>query len=47
MEKNIKLIDENLVGQKGLSRYSDPKINWRRDIDEYDIAIYTDRMCFT
>jgi hypothetical protein len=47
MEKIIKLIDENLVGQKGLSRYSDPKINWRRDIDEYDIAIYTDRMCFT
>lgn len=47
MEKIIKLIDENLIGQKGLSRYSDPNINWQRDIDEYDIAIYTDRMCFT
>jgi hypothetical protein len=46
MEKTIKFIDENLVGQKGLSRYADPDINWQKDIEEYDIAIYTDRMCF-
>jgi hypothetical protein len=40
----IKLIDENLVGQKGLSRYSDPESGWERDIDDYDVAIYTDNM---
>lgn len=40
----IKLIDENLVGQKGLSRYLDPNTGWERDIDEYDVAIYTDNM---
>lgn len=42
----IKFIDENLIGQKGLSRYSDPHINWERETDDYDVAIYTDRMCF-
>lgn len=46
MEKTIKFIDENLVGQKGLSRYAVPNINWQKDIEEYDIAIYTDRLCF-
>lgn len=40
----IKLIDENLVGQKGLSRYSDPQSGWERDIENYDVAIYTDNM---
>ena len=47
MSKKIKLIDENLIGQKGLSRYSDPHINWSRETEDYDIGIYTDRMCFT
>jgi len=42
----IKLFDENLIGQPGLSRYIDPKTNWERDIIEYDSAIYVDRMCF-
>lgn len=41
-----KFIDDNLLGQKGLSRYLDPQINWQRDIQEYDIAIYTDQKCF-
>jgi hypothetical protein len=40
----IKLIDENLVGQKGLSKYSDPESGWERDITDYDVAIYTDNM---
>jgi len=43
----IKLIDENLVGQKGLSRYLDPGTNWMSDDNEYDIGIYTDKMCYT
>jgi hypothetical protein len=47
MDKIIKFIDENLIGQKGLSRYVDTNINWYRNIIEYDIAIYTDRMCYT
>lgn len=44
----IKLIDENLVGQEGLSRYISPNTGWLRNIDEtnYDIGIYTDRMCY-
>jgi hypothetical protein len=42
----IKFFDDNLVGQKGLSRYLDPKVGWSRDIDNYDIAIYTDQKCF-
>jgi hypothetical protein len=42
----IKLVDENLVGQPGLCPFIDPKTNWVRDIDEYDVAIYVDRMCF-
>ena len=42
----IKLIDENLVGQPGLSRYIDPNITWCRDIEDYDSAIYIDRLCF-
>jgi hypothetical protein len=40
----IKLIDENLVGQPGLSRYIAPPTNWERDIDNHDIAIYVDRL---
>lgn len=45
---NIKLVDENLVGQEGLSRYISPKTGWIRNIDEpnYDISIHTDRMCY-
>lgn len=46
MEKRIKFFDENLVGQDGLSRYLNPETNWEREIEDYDIAIYTDRMCF-
>lgn len=42
----IKLIDENLVGQPGLSRYIDPQTNWERNIDDYEIAIYVDKLCF-
>jgi hypothetical protein len=42
----IKLVDENLGGQEGLSRYISPNTNWNRDIhsQDYEIAIYTDRM---
>lgn len=46
MERKIKLFDENLIGQDGLSRYQNPNTNWQRDIDDYDIGVYTDRMCF-
>ena len=42
----IKLIDENLIGQPGLSRYIDPKTNWEREPENYDVGIYVDRMCF-
>lgn len=45
--ETIKLIDENLVGQPGLSRYVDPKTGWEREPENYDIGIYVDRMCFT
>lgn len=41
----IKLFDENLVGQDGLSRYISPNSNWIRNNDEtnYDVCIFTDR----
>ena len=39
----IKFIDNNLIDQKGLSKYIDPKSGWQRDIENYDIAIYTDQ----
>ena len=42
----IKLFDENLIGQPGLSRYIDPKTNWEREPENYDVGIYVDRMCF-
>lgn len=42
----VKLIDENLIGQPGLSRYIDPQTNWQRDTEEYDVAIHVDGMCF-
>jgi hypothetical protein len=45
--KKIKLIDENLIGQPGLSMHIDPKTNWEREPENYDIGIYVDRMCFT
>ena len=47
MNKTIKLIDENLIGQPGLSRYIDPKTGWEREPENYDIGIYVDSMCFT
>jgi hypothetical protein len=40
----IKLIDENLGNQKGLSKYSNPESGWEKDITDYDVAIYTDAM---
>ena len=43
---NIKLIDENLIGQPGLSRYIDPQTNWEREPETYDVAIFVDRLCF-
>ncbi len=45
--KTIKLKDENLIGQPGLCPFIKPSINWQRDIDNYDICIYTDRLCFS
>lgn len=42
----VKLIDENLIGQPGLSRYIDPNTNWERNTDDYEIAIYVDKLCF-
>jgi len=45
--KCIKFIDENFLGQKGFSRYSDPKVNWDRECTDYDTVIYTDRLCFS
>ena len=42
----VKLIDENLVGQPGLSRYIDPQTNWEREPESYDVAIFVDRLCF-
>jgi hypothetical protein len=41
-----KLFDENLIGQPGLSKYIDPNLTWCRDIEDYDSAIYIDRLCF-
>lgn len=48
-KSRIKFIDENLVGQDGLSRYISPDMNWNKDfeIQDYDIAIYTDKFCHT
>lgn len=43
----IKFIDDNLIGQNGLSRYIDPKSGWKRNVENYDIAIYTDQKCFS
>ena len=42
----IKLIDENLVGQPGLSRYLDPETNWERSPENYDVNIYVDRLAY-
>ena len=42
----IKLIDENLVGQPGLSRYLDPETNWERFPENYDVNIYVDRLAY-
>ena len=46
MTSYIKFIDDNLVGQMGLSRYLDPKSGWLRDLIDYNIGIYTDQKCF-
>lgn len=42
----INFIDENLLGQPGLSKYIDPKLNWERNSLSYDACVYTDKMCF-
>jgi hypothetical protein len=44
----INLIDANLTGQEGLSKHISPQSGWGRNIenDDYEIAIYTDTMCF-
>jgi len=42
----IKFVDDNLVGQNGLSRYIDPHSGWNRDVDNPDVVIYTDQKCF-
>lgn len=44
--KRIKFFDENLSGQPGLSPFISPQINWDREIKDYEIAIYTDKLCF-
>lgn len=44
--KTIKFVDENMCGQPGLSPFISPKVNWQRDIDNYDVCIYTDKFCF-
>jgi hypothetical protein len=36
----IKLFDENLIGQPGLSRYIDPKTNWEREPETYELINY-------
>lgn len=43
----IKFFDDNLLGQKGLSKHLDPVSGWLRDIEVYDIGIYTDQKCFS
>lgn len=47
-KSRIKFVDENLVGQEGLSRYISPNTNWNKDFEteDYDIAIYTDKFCY-
>lgn len=42
----VKLIDENLVGQPGLSRYIEPSTNWDRSPETYDVGIYVDRLAY-
>lgn len=43
----IKLIDDNLRGQPGLCPFINSNTNWVRDVEKYDIAIYTDRLCYS
>ena len=42
----IKFVDDNLVGQNGLSRYIDPCSGWNREENYPDAVIYTDQKCF-
>lgn len=42
----IKFVDDNLVGQNGLSRYIDPHSGWNREENNPDAIIYTDQKCF-
>lgn len=43
----IKFFDENLVGDLGISPFIDSGVGWSRDIENYDVAIYTDRLART
>lgn len=47
MNKLIKFFDDNLIDQDGLSRYLNCNSGWLRDIQDYDIGIYTDQRCFS
>lgn len=40
----IKLFDENFVGDLGISPFIDSGVNWDRNTEDYDVAIYTDRL---
>lgn len=44
---NIKIVDQNLVGQPGLSRYISPKFKFKTDIENPDVVVFTDQKCFT
>lgn len=44
--KKIKFVDENLLGQNNLSKYINFNTGWHKDIETYDAAIYTDKLCF-
>jgi len=43
----VKLVDDNLRGQPGLSPFINPNLGWERDCNDHDVCIYTDRLCST
>lgn len=40
----IKFFDENLIGDLGISPFLDSGVKWDRNVEDYDVAIYTDRL---
>ena len=46
MNKKIKLIDENLSKQMCLNPFLTIDLGWSRDIEDYDVCIYTDKLCY-